>query len=249
MLDNSKYVSTMRILEGVARDAAYDNVSIGDALEWLWEVIEYLNIPLYYVDDIVYIDVEDYRGRMPENFQKLVQVRDYVTKTPLLESKYLFFKSPNKTPLDQIQAIVNVEGGSVEYSTSQQSASTRYDQYTYKIEEGWIYTEYSTTKIEMAYKAFPIDENGFPKVPEDAKFLRALKAFIIMKLDYLGWRKGLISEAIYRNSEQDYYYAAASAQSKANMPNLEMMEAMRRQSSLLVSDPTQYLKSFKYINR
>lgn len=249
MLDNNNYVSTKRILEAVARDAAYDNVSVGDALEWLWEVIEYLNIPMYYRDEFVYIDVEDYRGKLPINFQRLIQVRDYVNKTPLMVSKYLYFQSPNKNSLEQVQAIVNEEGGSVEYSTSQQSSSTRMDQYTYQIRDGWIYTERATTKLELAYKAYPIDEEGYPMVPEDAKFIRALKTFLIWKLDYLAWRRQIISEVVYRDSESNYYYAAAAAQSKANMPDLEMMESMRRQSSLLVSDPNQFLKSFKYINR
>lgn len=204
---------------------------------------------MYYIDEFVYIDIEDYRGQLPNNLQQVVQVRDYTSKTPLMESKYLFFQSPNKTDLEQTQAIINEEGGSVEYSTSQQSSSTRLDQFSYKISDGWIYCERKDTKLELAYKAYPIDEDGFPMIPEDAKFIRALKTFLIFKLDYLAWRKGIISEAIFRASEQDYYYAAGAAQSKANMPNLEMMESIRRFSSLLVSDPNQYLKSFKYLNR
>lgn len=248
MLKTDNYISSLAIFEAIARDADYDNISYGDAVEWIWEVIELLGIPMYYMDDLCEIDITDYKGILPSDMHSIIQVRDFYSKVPLSQTTNLFYRSDTETP-SQMQAIMLVDGGYEPLDTTELSSRARQLQYSYKVQDKVIYTEYQTAKLELAYSKFPIDKNGFPMIPDDAKFMRAVKAFIIMKLDYKQWRKQLISEAIYRDSEQNYYYAAASAQSKANTPDVATMETIRRFSSLLVSDNTQFNKSFKFFGK
>lgn len=247
MLNNSKYISTFSIIERVIRDSGYDDISFSDVVEWLWEVLGYLEIPLTLIDDNCYVDVTDYKGILPSNLESIQQVRDYYSQIPLIKVSDIFYKSPNKTKIDNNNAYLNGEGETINLDTNNVSASSRYGQYTYKIEDGMIYTEYQKVRVEIAYKRFPVDDKGFPIVPQDAKLIRALKNYIIMMMDKRAWRKQLIPQSVYAESSQDYYVAAAAVQSYSMMPDLAEMEKIRRFSSLLVSDTNNYDKSFKYL--
>lgn len=248
MLNTARYISSFRVLDSVASYSDHDTYNLGDVLNWVWDVISYLNIPMVYLDTSVEIDIENYRGALPQNFHKEIQVRELYSKKPLIKATNLFFNSPNKEDVLEVVPHINLEGDTGFITTDAQSAHNFYTEYSYNIKDGWLYTEFQTGTVEMMYKAFPVDEQGFPLIPEDAKLIRAIKAYIIKTLDYKAWRKGLLSREIYADSEQEYYFAAASAQSHANMPDLAMMENIRRFSSLLVSDPNQYSKSFKFLN-
>jgi hypothetical protein len=249
MLNTSKYISTNSIIESLARDADYDNVSIGDLLEWIWEVISYMNIPMYYTEATTTIEIDNYRGRLPFNFYKETQIRDTYSEVPYIKTTNIFYHIPDKDSINDVQAHINVDGGTEELSTSNLSSNKRIIQREFNIRDGWIYVEFETGDLEMAYKAYPLDESGFPLIPEDAKFMRAIKTFLIKNLDYKAWRKGIIPKDIYQDSEQNYYYAVAAAQSHSNMPDLATLETIRRFSSLMVSDPNQYAKSFKHLNK
>lgn len=244
MIKNSKYISTITILEAIARESDYDNVNLGDVVEWLWEVIEHLSIPMYYIDTTSSIDVLDYRGILPSKIESIDQVRDYYSKIPLLPTSNIFYKSPNKTSTAMPVAILNVDGGTETLDSLSLTSRVTNEQYQYKVENGYIYTEFPECKLEIAYKTYPIDAEGFPMIPEDIYFIKAVRSFIIMKLDKKQWRKGLLPENIYRDSEQDYYFCAAQAKGHAALPDLDMLEKIRRFSALLVSDTNGFNKSF-----
>ena len=50
---------------------------------------------------------------------------------------------------------------------------------TYKIQGNFIFTApMDCGKIEIAYRAFQLDEEGYPMLPDDASFIRALQSYI-----------------------------------------------------------------------
>lgn len=249
MLNTGNYVSSRTVLDGVASYTDIVNLNPGDVYSWIWDIINALNIPLVYIPLSTEIDIQNYRGLLPQNYHKDIQIREYYSKTPLTKSTNLFFLSPNKDEILQIAPHINLEGDTGFITTDNFSSQSLKKEYSYLIRDGWVYVEFQEGKVEMMYQAFPIDKHGFPMIPEDVKLIRAVRSFIIKNADYKAWRKGLISEAIYRDSEQESYYATAAAQSHANMPDLATMENIRRFSSLLVSDPEQFSKSFKFLNK
>jgi hypothetical protein len=125
MLNTSKYISTNSIIESLARDADYDNVSIGDLLEWIWEVISYMNIPMYYTEATTTIEIDNYRGRLPFNFYKETQIRDTYSEVPYIKTTNIFYHIPDKDSITDVQAHINVDGGTEELSTSNLSSNKR----------------------------------------------------------------------------------------------------------------------------
>jgi len=48
-------------------------------------------------------------------------------------------------------------------------------------------------------------------------------------VDRIGWRRGSLSEGIYRDSQRDWEWYVKQARGSANMPNLDQMENLKNQ--------------------
>jgi hypothetical protein len=49
---------------------------------------------------------------------------------------------------------------------------------TYKIQGNFIYTSFEEGEIEVSYQAIATDEQGFPLIPDNSSFTRALELYI-----------------------------------------------------------------------
>ncbi|HSH25177.1 MAG TPA: hypothetical protein VLA13_06530, partial [Massilibacterium sp.] len=99
--------------------------------------------------------------------------------------------------------------------------------YQFKFDNGYIYTNFEEGFIELSYKAFVTDDHGFPMIPDDQRFIEAIKWSIIEQLDYKKWRVAEIPDKVYRHSEQQRDWYIASARSKADIPSVHKMEALK----------------------
>jgi hypothetical protein len=41
-----------------------------------------------------------------------------------------------------------------------------------------MFTSFTNGKVKVSYKAIPVDENGFPLIPDNPTYLSALEQFI-----------------------------------------------------------------------
>lgn len=108
----------------------------------------------------------------------------------------------------------------------------RLSPYTYKINNGVIFTSFEKGFINMQYKAYPIDSEGFLMVPDDEKFRAALKYHIMYKLDFRRWRSNPASpglKALLNDSEQRRDFYVGAARNKAHIPSIDGMEAIKNQ--------------------
>ena len=108
----------------------------------------------------------------------------------------------------------------------------RLSPYTYKINNGAIFTSFEKGFINMQYKAYPIDSEGFLMVPDDEKFRAALKYHIMYKLDFRRWRSNPASpglKALLNDSEQRRDFYVGAARNKAHIPSIDGMEAIKNQ--------------------
>ena len=243
-IKNYKHVSVLSIVERITRDTEYTDVSVPSMIEWVWEILELLNIPVTFLDLTCEVDIVNYRGSLPVTLRKLTSAREFYSQMPMIEGTDLFFRSPNSKTGVASSAHINETGGPTTPTTDQMSSVNDTAQYKYKIENGYIIPEFFDGKIEIAYQAYPLDEFGYPMIPEDIKVINAVKFYIIERLDYKLFRSGKIADKVYNDSKVESQWAISSAISESNMPSLEEMEIIRRFSSLLVSDTSQFDKGF-----
>lgn len=123
------------------------------------------------------------------------------------------------------------------------------DDATYKINENYIFTNFKDGYIYISYYAFPIDDEGYPLIPEDEKYKKAVKAFIRLKIDYLLWRKGRLPKDVYEESKQMWAWAVGQAQNGARIPTIAQMEGIKNQQLKLIQNKHHYNTFFKNLSR
>lgn len=99
----------------------------------------------------------------------------------------------------------------------------------YKLNNGFIYTNFKNGFVEMSYRALPIDDYGMPMVPDNERYIKAVEWYLIYRLDHKRWRttRNSMDKEIMRDSEQQYLWYVGGAKTKALTPSMDMMEAIK----------------------
>lgn len=169
------------------------------------DFIRIMDITETFEDKLAIVDIADYRGQLPEDFYSVVQVR---TTGHNNVAKHIYFRSTT----DNFYQSDN-KAGSVPY--------------TYKIQGKVIFTSpMKEGQLEVAYKALQLDDCGMPVVPDNAKYIRALEAYIKVREFTILFDLGQISPAVLQNAQQEYSWAVASATADLKTPTLDEMESI-----------------------
>ena len=158
----NKYVDVAYIIERVYRDNGFDlEVKYDEVVEWVWDIISLIGAPQPLIDRITDgsdtmpkpIDIVNFRGELPNDLHSVYLARDYDTKMPMVCKSSSFLRD-----MDQL--------------------FVRESQYSYTLNNNYIFTSFEEGQVELHYKAFPTNSLGMPMVPDDIKFIMAVQAYI-----------------------------------------------------------------------
>lgn len=93
--------------------------------------------------------------------------------------------------------------------------------FVYKIQGGCIISSIEEGDVEMAYRAIPIDEEGYPMIPDNSKFTRALEAYIKKQWFTILFDMGKLQGPILNNVQQEYAWAVGAVESEFQDFNLD----------------------------
>lgn len=130
-------------------------------------------------------------------------------------------------PCDYYQTIqVRIPGGhALVYSTDSFHMSNKGNSSTYKIQGNIIYTSIESGELELAYLAISTDEDGYPLLPDNSSFTRALELYIKKQWFTILFDLGKITPAVLQNTQQEYAWAVGDCQSEFNRMSIDQMEA------------------------
>lgn len=256
------YTSLEEILERLHRDLGF-SIDKYNAAEWVWDVIGLLNIP-YALEDKYSpeLTIEDWRVDIPVDCYKLEQVMDVATGRLLFRSSDVFhrYNIEKEQASDATDETIYFEGPTIvvdaneaidEANTSvflSYGTSTYKKQMTYEEYNGKLYFGYDAGKVVIHYTAFPVTDDGLPKIPDDPHYIRAVE-YYIAKTYALGLKiRGQIAKDDLERLEQKYAFAAASVKGKALMPDIDAMENIKNMQTRLIKLYNQHNSSFKYLN-
>jgi len=223
---NPGYTSIERIVENVIRDTGFtDEISWSDIVEWVFIAQELINVPNSYIKKVTDdnkdwgnyppVQIVNGRGELPCDFHKLISIREYCNKLPTVGDTGNFLQSKNDPNINH------------------------YSNITYTINNGYVFTNIEEGYLEVAYWAFPTDENGIPMIPDDVMYLKAVEAFLTERIARRMWLQDKLSTDKYRALEQDWLFYVNSARTKSSLPSYEQAEALKNQILRLVTRPSQ----------
>ena len=149
-------------------------------------------------------------------------------------------------PCDYYQTIqVRIPGGpALVYSTDSFHMSNKGNPSTYKIQGNIIYTSIESGELELAYLAISTDEDGYPLLPDNSSFTRALELYIKKQWFTILFDLGKITSAVLQNTQQEYAWAVGDCQSEFNRMSIDQMEAFSNSWRTLILRDHQHSSGF-----
>ena len=200
------------------------NISIDQVIYYTIDFMSILGCPEMFTDKTEILHLTDYRAKLPCDYFSIIQARLLKKDNPcLLYSTDTFLKSPFKRSNDK----------SLEY----------------RIQGSVIYTSFTDEDIEISYKAILTDDNGYPLLPEDSSFVRALE-FYIKKNYYTNlYDVEKINERILENAKRDYSWAVAQCKTNYKTPTVDQLEALANGWKTMLVRDNEHIVGFKNTNK
>ena len=146
--------------------------------------------------------------------------------------------------VERNDALSNTQDGIMSFDMSQ-VVDSNFNPITFDINNNNITLSVKEGKVCMAYLAIPTDIDGLPLIPEDTSYQLAVKKYLTMKIDYIGWRRGELQQAVFQHSEQEWSWYVGQAGNKAKMPNIDQLEAIKNQTMRLLPQINHHETFFK----
>lgn len=213
-------------MDKITRHPLMQDIPFETVIDYAVDFIRIVGTPPSFVDKTAIIDIHKYRGELPCDFYEMEQVRLAYDKDKRIDNHAPVFRyttdsfhmSPNKPSVSDL---------------------------TYKLQGNCIFTApLEEGKIEIAYKALPIDEEGYPLIPDNSAFSRALEMYIKKQWFTIQYDLGKISQAVMAKADQDYAWAVGQAQTDLIRPTIDQMESISNMWNTLVPRAQEHRKGF-----
>lgn len=149
-------------------------------------------------------------------------------------------------PCDYYQTIQvrTSQGLPMTYSTDSFHMNNKGNNNTYKIQGNIIYTSFETGELEFSYLSIQTDKDGFPVIPDNSSFARALELYIKKQWFTILFDMGKIQPAVLQNTQQEYAWAVGDCQSEFNRLTLDKAEAFYNSWRTLILRDNQHSIGF-----
>lgn len=236
-MNNGKYIKMDRVIETVYRDYGFDNLDWIHCVEWIGECLDLIGAPRTYIKKAtdgneklghpVPVTIEDNRGKIPCDMHKLIQA--------------FRCDGQNWQPMR-----LNTDTTHISYYCNQSDDWGRTAEITYQLNNGFIFTDFDEGEVVFEYLANPTDENGYPMIPDNIKFIKACAAYVADKVIFKKEVQGVaIHPRVSQKIEQDKHWYIAAADSSARIPTIDEMESWKNSFLKLMPDVNAHASAFR----
>ena len=213
-------------MDKLTRHPLMQDIPFETVIDYAVDFIRIVGTPPSFIDKTAIIDIHNYRGELPCDFYEMTQVRLACDKDHRVDDlaptfRYTtdsFHMSPNKPHVSDL---------------------------TYKLQGNCIFTApLEEGQIEIAYRAMPIDDEGYPMIPDNSAFSRALEMYIKKQWFTIQYDMGKISQAVMAKTDQDYAWAVGQAQTDLIRPSIDQMESISNMWNTLIPRAQEHRKGF-----
>lgn len=213
------YVNIRYILDRILRHPLMQEVSLEEAVDMTVSFMRVMGVPDMFIEKAEVLNVQDYRAPLPCDYYKMVQVR--CTDGHVFRySTDSFHMSNIKTGLPKSESL------------------------TYKIQGNIIYTSVKECEIEIIYEAIAVDSEGYPMIPDNSSFTRALELYIKKQRFTVLFDMGRISLSVLQNVQQEYAWAAGDCHTEFNRLSLDKAESFYNSLKTMLIRDNEHSRGF-----
>lgn len=244
MVTEIQYTSIRRVLDNLLDHPLLRDLTLEQVIRHTIRFISLFGFPQLYQDKVETIDIREFRGLLPCDLISIIQVRDMDSDICLRAMTDTFAPGMRPQPEEDTQPkdLLNNAFPAGEYIPPRRE---HHEELAYKTQGRIIFTSFKEGQVEIAYKAIPVDENGFPLLIDNETYLNALEAYIKMKVFTVKFDTGSVSAGVLGNAQTEYSWAAHQLQTEMTTPSMAEMESMTRFLNTMLKPVTSFDTHFK----
>ena len=201
MVKEFQYTTTKEVLSRTLRHPLLQDISLEDSIQYILDFIGLFGLTPLYTKKEITIPIKMYNALLPCDLVSINQVKDLHTMQCLHSMTDTF-------------------------SPTFKARNT-----AFKVAGRVIYTTFKEGKILVNYNAIPVDEEGFPMLPDNAVIMKCIEAYIKKEVFTLLYDTGKIQASVLDRAEQNYYTLAKALIAELNIPSISEMESISRLTS------------------
>jgi hypothetical protein len=110
-----------------------------------------------------------------------------------------------------------------------------------------LFVSFKFGKVEISYKALPIDGEGYPMLLDNPVFMSALESYIKLKEFEIFFDMAMIPAVVLNNAKQQYSWEVGKLESELTHPSVSEMETLSRMWNTLVQRTTDFDSGFAHL--
>lgn len=249
------YISLKALTDKLLRHPMMNGISFEAIIDYTVDFMRIVQCGGFFEDKCILIPINQYKGLLPDDFYEVNQIRlnTKATKIPKYVQDTYTDDEGNEILLNTYTQVgyENFEytnNATFRYATDtfHMSDSKSKVGLTYKIQGGYIFTSIKEGEVELSYKAIIIDEDGFPMIPDNSKFTRALEAYIKKQWFTILFDMGKLQGAILQNTQQEYAWAVGACESEFQKMTLDKAESFYNSWRTIIPREYQHSRNFSY---
>lgn len=251
----NNYTSLAVVADKILRHPMMAGISFEAIIDYAIDFMRIVQCAGFFEEKCSTVEIKDYKGLLPDDFYEVNQIRlsSLANRIPRYEENYRIDEDGNKIPTGTYtqvgyEDIEYYKNKSFRYATDtfhMSDVKSGVD-LTYKIQGGYIFTSIKEGTIELSYQAILLDEEGFPLIPDNSKFTRALQAYIKKEWFTILFDLGKLQAAIYQNAQQEYAWAVGACESEFQKMSLDKAESFYNSWSTLIPRRNQHQRFYSY---
>ena len=212
-----KWTNIKGIMDRLMRHPLMEDIPFETVIDYAVDFIRIVGTPASFEEKTAEIPINNYRGVLPCDFYEMIQVR-----------------------------IAAPGGPAFRYSTDSFHMSRHKHHYpdshfrdlTYKLQGNCIFVSpIKDGKVEIAYKAMAMDDEGYPLIPDNSSYAKALELYIKKEWFGIQFDLGKINAQVMNKAEQDYSFAVGQCSTDMIRPTIDQMESITAMWNTLIDRP------------
>lgn len=220
MVKEIEYINIREILSRVLRHPLLQEFTLEQAIQYVVDFIGIFGFPDLYEDKETAIDICEYRGDLPCDLISINMVKDCKTNIPLRSMTSAF------------------NPGGKYYNHLKQEPQ-------FKVQNRVIITSFPKGKVIVSYKAIPVDDEGYPLLIDNSKYLKALELYIKCQLFTVLFDLGKVSQQVLNHTEQEYGWSAGQLSEEFKTPSEAEMESITNMLNQIIVRKDEFINRFE----